>query len=143
MDGWIVLYYCLELDDFTNYSQTIISPRLMRLVKFTLHAEVSNVNPNTYLVHAPPNVSIEAIVQGEILELLHSRNLTEGKPPFHRAWFRRVRGICSEDFFILMGACGHKTTPSSSQDCTLSTSYLCVFLSTSHCEPSVLDQLYR
>jgi hypothetical protein len=49
MDGWIVLYYCLELGDFTNYSQIVISPRLMRIVKFTLHAEVSNVNPNTNL----------------------------------------------------------------------------------------------
>ena len=63
MDGWIVLYYCLELGDFTNYSQIVISPRLMRIVKFTLHAEVSNVNPNTNLVYAPPNVSIELIVQ--------------------------------------------------------------------------------
>jgi hypothetical protein len=70
MDGWNVLYYCLELDD----SQIVISPRLMRLVKFTLHAEASNVNPNTYLGYAPPNVSIEPIVQREIPELLHLRN---------------------------------------------------------------------
>jgi hypothetical protein len=38
---------------------------------------------------------------------------------------------------VLLSTRGHKTTPSGSQDCTPS-AYLCVFLSTSHCEPSVL-----